>query len=72
VKGYKDGKEITDKTAKIATGMKIKITLNHEHIEYTAVVKGDVDGDGNSNFKDILQVNKHRLNKIKILLYLHY
>ena len=31
--------------------------------EYILVVKGDCDGNGEADFKDILKVNKHRLGK---------
>ncbi len=49
---------------KISTGMKLTITLNNESREFIIVVKGDTNGDGDSNLKDLLQVNKHRLNKV--------
>ena len=35
--------------------------------EYKIVVKGDVNGDGKIEFSDILKVNKHRLNKEKLI-----
>lgn len=60
---YKDNKIITDNKTKMSTGMKIKISLNNEIHEFTIVVKGDTNGDGESNLKDLLQINKHRLNK---------
>ena len=60
---YKENKEITNNKIKISTGMKVKISLNDETDEFIAVVKGDTNGDGESNLKDILQINKHRLNK---------
>ena len=34
--------------------------------EYTIIVKGDCNGDGVADFKDILLINKHRLNKSKL------
>ncbi len=58
-----DNKETTDNNVKIASGMKLKISLNSENLEFTIVVKGDTDGDGESNLRDILSINKHRLNK---------
>ena len=66
IKVYKDNKEITDSTTKISTGMKIKVTLNNENYESTIVVKGDTNGDGEADIKDILAINKHRLNKVKL------
>ena len=52
-----------ESTDLIATGC--KIILNNK-IYYTLIVSGDVDGNGEVNFNDILQINKHRLNKIKL------
>ena len=50
----------------LATGYKLIITKGAEKREFVLVVKGDVNGDGDANFNDILQVNKHRLNKLKL------
>lgn len=63
IKVYKDDREVTDNKIKISTGMKVRISLNNENYEFTVVVKGDTNGDGESNLKDLLQINKHRLNK---------
>ena len=63
---YKDDREVTDNNIKISTGMKVKISLNNENYEFKVVVKGDTNGDGESNLKDLLQINKHRLNKAKL------
>ena len=50
----------------IATGSKVQITTNTTNHVYTIVVAGDVNGDGKTDIKDILKINKHRLNKIKL------
>lgn len=63
---YKNNNEITDKKTKISTGMKLKISYNDTNSEYIIVVKGDSNGDGIIDIKDILQINKHRLNKISL------
>ena len=63
---YKDNEKVTDKNIKITTGMKVKISLNNQNNEFTIVVKGDTNGDGLSDLKDLLQINKHRLNKISL------
>ena len=63
IKVYKGNKEITDNKIKISTGMKVKISLNNENHEFTIVVKGDTNEDGESDLRDLLQINKHRLNK---------
>ena len=66
IKIYKGDREITDNKIKISTGMKVKIYLNNEIYEYTVIVTGDTNGDGESNLKDMWQINKHRLNKTKL------
>lgn len=63
IKVYKDDRKITDNKIKISTGMKVKISLYNENYEFIVVVKGDTNGDGECNLKDLLQINKHRLNK---------
>ena len=50
----------------LATGYKLIITKGAEKREFVLVVKGDINGDGDANFNDILQVNKHRLNKVRL------
>ena len=62
----KNGEKITNSETKISTGMTLKISLNDVTIEYTIVVKGDVNGDGDSDISDIMQVNKHRLKKTQL------
>ena len=62
----KNGQKITDSETKISTGMTLKISLNNETIEYIIVVRGDTNGDGDSNISDIMQVNKHRLKKTQL------
>lgn len=64
MKVYKENQEITDKTQKIATGMVIEITRKTEKKEFVAIVTGDTTQDGNADISDILQINKHRLNKV--------
>ena len=61
---YKGTQKVTNVNTKLGTGMKIKISLNNEQVEYTIVVTGDTSGDGEVGFRDILQVNKHRLKKV--------
>lgn len=63
---YKDSKEVTDKSQKVSTGMKLKISLDNTNNEYIIVVKGDTNGDGKTDLNDILLINKHRLNKVKL------
>ena len=64
IKVYKGTEEIIDKKTKIATGMTIKITKGTEEKEYTVIVIGDTTQDGKADMSDILQINKHRLNRV--------
>mgnify|MGYP002732993316 CR=1 FL=1 len=57
-----NGKEITGKTL-IKTGQ--KLTIGNQ--TFTLVVIGDTNGDGQANIKDILSINKHRLNKAQLV-----
>lgn len=57
---FKKTEKITDKSAKMATGMKIKITLNNECVEYIAVVKGDLTGDGEMGDIDLLRMARYK------------
>ena len=61
----KDNKELQE-TDIITTGTKIRVTAYDEVIEYTIIVIGDTTGDGQADIKDILSINKHRLNKVKL------
>ena len=49
--------------AKLATGMILKVGYT---LERTLVITGDVDNNGEADFDDILQINKHRLGKAKL------
>ena len=49
-------------TSKIKTGQKLKVG----EVEYALIVTGDCNGDGQADIKDILQINKHRLNKAQL------
>ena len=49
-------------TNKIKTGQ----ILTVEDKNYILVITGDTNGDGEADIKDILQINKHRLNKAKL------
>ena len=66
VKVYKNNKEVVNTKEVVSTGMKVEILLGNEKKELTTVVKGDTNGDGKSDLRDLLQVNKHRLNKITL------
>lgn len=58
----KEGNNIVTGTATIKTGQ----TFTAGENTYILVVSGDINGDGQADIKDILQINKHRLNKIQL------
>ena len=45
----------------IGTGAKIYLTNDYEEKEFTLIVTGDVDGNGLSNFWDMIEINSYRL-----------
>ena len=57
-----DNQEATGNTI-IKTGQ--KLTIGDQ--TFTLVVIGDTNGDGQANIKDILDINKHRLNKAQLV-----
>lgn len=59
----KDGAKKSD-SDKIGTGYKLKDTKNNK--EYTIVVLGDANGDGNINSADLLRIQKHLLKVISL------
>ena len=58
----KNDEEI-QKTEIVSTGMKLKLTLGVEKIEYEMSVIGDITGAGKANFFDMLEINSYRLGK---------
>lgn len=54
-------------SGKAATGMVIQLMSNGKVVdEWTVVVAGDVNGDGNISVSDMLAVKAHVLNKSKL------
>lgn len=58
----KEGDKVVDSTSIMKTGQVLTI----EDKSYTIVVTGDCNGDGQAELKDILAINKHRLNKVSL------
>ena len=46
--------------------MKIEIKSKCEEMTFVLIVKGDTNGDGKTDLKDILLINKHRLKKVNL------
>ena len=61
----KNGKEITEDEI-VGTGMKIKVTRYGQQIQLTAVVMGDLDGDGKVSAVDLSTLNQVLLKIIQI------
>jgi hypothetical protein len=66
VKVYNNGEEIQEDDKIIKTGMQIEIEFAEKTKTFTLAVDGDVNGDGKADFKDIVSMNKHKLNKNKL------
>ena len=62
-------KSSTNTSDKVATGDKIKITLNNVTQEYALVVYGDVNGDGVVDKLDSLSILRHYYKKISLNSY---
>lgn len=60
--------KITDLNKKVETGMTLKVILNNQQLKYAIVVTGDTNSDGHVDIKDILAINKHRLNKVSLTI----
>ena len=61
---YKENGEELGENEYIGTNMKLQITKNDEKIELTIAVKGDIDGNGEANIADLVNVRKH-IQKVK-------
>ena len=57
---YKGTEKVTNENTKLGTGMKLKISLNEEQIEYTIVVTGDINGDGEMGDIDVLRLARYK------------
>jgi Ca2+-binding EF-hand superfamily protein len=55
-----DGNKVIDNTELVGTGYEVELKTG---IIYKIVVKGDTNGDGEADFKDMVRINSHRLNK---------
>lgn len=60
---YNAKNELLTDTNIIGTNMKIELKAGSKTKIYTAIVKGDVDGNGIAEMIDMVIINKHRLNK---------
>jgi len=54
------------KTGAIGTGDKITVSNGSEQKQYTAIIYGDVNGDGSISILDLLRVQKKLLNSVKL------
>ena len=61
----KNGKEITEDEI-VGTGMKIKVTRYEQQIQLTAIVMGDLDGDGKVSAVDLSTLNQAILKDTKL------
>lgn len=64
IKIYNKNNETINDDEKIGTGMKVELKNGNETKTFTVIVRGDINGDGETDFTDILKINQARLNKI--------
>ena len=62
----KDENGLLGETDIIKTGQTVTIGEEPNQLTYRAVVLGDVNGDATVNIRDILRINRHRLNRITL------
>ena len=64
VKVFEEDGTTIPESNQLATGMVMKVQVGEsQEIEYKVVVKGDVNGDGEVEFDDIIRMNYERLHK---------
>ena len=63
---YANGNVVSDYETYMATEMRIVFTKGEYRKEYVLIVRGDVNADGEADFRDMLRINKHRLNKVRL------
>ncbi len=56
----------TEKTKERVSTGDIITSPELSDVQYTIIVKGDVDGNGNIDIMDMFQINKHRLEKAEL------
>ena len=64
IKVYAKDKNELNETQIVGTGMQVELKLGKEIKIFTIVVTGDVTGEGQTDIKDIVKINRHRLHKI--------
>lgn len=62
----KNNEVIDDDTTNISTGMKLELKNGDSIKVFSIITKGDSNGDGEADFKDILKINKARLKRITL------
>ena len=62
---YSNDVKVSEDTV-LATGMKLQLQNGDLTKTFTIIVKADVNNDGLADFKDLVKINKARLNKITL------
>mgnify|MGYP006333386695 CR=1 FL=1 len=62
---YSNDVKVSEYTV-LATGMKLQLQNGDLTKTFTIIVKADVNNDGLADFKDLVKINKARLNKITL------
>lgn len=66
LKSFKNSSNIEINSGLIATGMKFTLYFNNTEYNYTVVIKGDVNGDGEIYATDYVKVKNHIMGKTNL------
>lgn len=63
---YNSENKLLNNSEIVATGMKLELKNEEQIKSFTLIVNGDVNEDGEADFKDIIKINQIRLNKTSV------
>lgn len=66
IKLYNSNNEELSSSDQIETGTKLELIKGEQIKKFTIIVKGDVNGDGDADFQDIVKINQAILNKVTL------
>ena len=67
IRFFKNGKEITDLSTAVATGVEVRLMDGPEIKDrFTTIIYGDVNGDGLANISDVRAILDHLTHKVEL------